>query len=173
MSFLTGNSLLNWTVTHLYSPSILWMCSFQDIRILKSAPRAWIFCCRSLMALTETETPRLIYFKDAFKPIFWFCSTTCQFFPKWPVLGCKCFWVSPAKADWRDETVSWLLETVFEKWERVFRVTDAAGCSLRWNESTHYVRAIAVFKISLTLCVSICRAFGWMGEAKRKEGRTD
>lgn len=43
-------------------------------------------------------------------------------------------------------------------------MTDAAGCTLRWNESTHYVRAIAVFKISLTLCVlSICRAFGQKG----------
>lgn len=58
-------------------------------------------------------------------------------------------------------------------------MTDAAGCSLRWNESTHYVRAIAVFKISLTLCVSICRAFGLMERGESQEeggsegGRTD
>ena len=55
-----------------------------------------------------------------------------------------------------------------------FRVTDAAGCSLCWNESTHYVRAIAVFKISLTLRVIHLPCF-WTdrdgGEAKRKEGK--
>lgn len=56
------------------------------------------------------------------------------------------------------------LKTAFEKREKILQVTDAAGCTLRWNESTHYVRAIAVFKISLTLCVlSICRAFGQKG----------
>lgn len=52
-------------------------------------------------------------------------------------------------------------------------MTDAAGCSLRWNESTHYVRAIAVFKISLTLCVSICRAFGQIGKGKPRGRRED
>lgn len=55
-----------------------------------------------------------------------------------------------------------------------FGVTDAAGCSLCWNESTHYVRAIAVFKISLTLRVIHLPCF-WTdrdgGEAKRKEGK--
>lgn len=57
--------------------------------------------------------------------------------------------------------------------KRVFKVTDAAGCSLSWNESTHYVRAIAVFKISLTLCVSICRAFGQIGKGKPRGRRED
>lgn len=56
-------------------------------------------------------------------------------------------------ADWHDEMVSWLLETALEKWGNIPQVTDAAGCSLRWNESTLYVRVIAVFKTPLTLCV--------------------
>lgn len=55
----------------------------------------------------------------------------------------------------------------------MFRVTDAAGCSLHWNESTYYVRAIAVFKISLTLCLSICRAFGQIGKGKPRGRRQD
>lgn len=73
---------------------------------------------------------------------------------------------------WNDETISRLLEAVFEKPEKTFQVTDPAGCSPCWNESTHYVRPIAVFKISLTLCVSICRASGQLekGQAKKKAG---
>lgn len=101
-------------------------------------------------------------------------STTCQFFPKWPVVRCKYFCVS-GKADWHDETVSWLLEMVIEKWENIFQVTDAAGCSLCWKKkSTHYVRAIAVFKISLTLCVIHLSCF-WMERegGSQEEGGED
>lgn len=144
------------------------MCPFWNIRILKSDPWA-----------------ALVWYWPKLKHQDWFILKTC-----WnpfsgfilclvPVLSkmassqiLKCFCVS-SKADWHDETVSWLLETVFEKWEKILQVTAAAGCSRRWNESTHYVRTIAVFKISLTLCVSICRAFGQIGKWKPRGRRED
>lgn len=46
-----------------------------------------------------------------------------------------------------------------------------------WKKSTHYARAIAVFKTSLSLRVTHLSRFGWIGgrrevgwRAKRKEG---
>lgn len=47
------------------------------------------------------------------------------------------------------EIISWLPDAVFEKMRDVFQMTDD------FYESTHYARVIAVFKISLTLCIHL------------------
>lgn len=80
-------------------------------------------------------------------------------------LRCWLTWWNCFMAAWNS-----IFEKRFSKW---LMLQDSGR--LRWNESTHYVRVIAVFKISLTLCVSICRAFGQIGEEgsqkkKKREG---
>ena len=136
------------------------------------------------MALTETETPRLIYLK--YKPpfsgrlsILFLLFNLPILFPKWPAVILQVFFFLRLQQSWLTwwncfvaarNGVWWTGKRFFF----FFRVTDAAGCSLCWNESTHYVRAIAVFKISLTLRVIHLPCF-WTdrdgGEAKRKEGK--
>lgn len=66
-----------------------------------------------------------------------------------------CVSASSSSADWHDETVSRLLETLFEKWEGFFKRLVLQDVVSVWNESTHYSRVIAVFKISLSLCIHL------------------
>lgn len=65
---------------------------------------------------------------------------------------------------------------VIDKRKNIFQATDAAGRGsvLVGGESTHYVRVIAVFKTSLSLCVTHLSCFWTDGDGgSQEEGGED